>query len=60
MESIQKDLFIFLLKRLQEEGLLSQSACSEAINLVHSVIDIPELLRYPVCLKKEASAGEYS
>ena len=45
MESIQKDLFIFLLKRLQEEGLLSQSACSEAINLVHSVIDIPELLR---------------
>ena len=60
MESIQKDLFIFLLKRLQEEGLLSQSACSEAINLVHSVIDIQELLRYPVCLTKEASAGEYS
>ena len=60
MESAQRELFSVLLGRLREEGLLSQFTYSEAINLVHSVMDIPELLWYPVCLTKEASALEHS
>ena len=40
------------------QGLISRTTYSEAINLVYSVMDFSELLRYPVCLTKEARAHE--
>ena len=60
MERVQRDLLSVLLGRLREEGLLSHSICSGAVDLVYSVKDISELLRYPVCLTAEADAHEYS
>ena len=59
MERAQRDLLTVLLMRLREEGLLSQSICSGAMNLVHSAVDIPQLLGGPVCLTREADAHEY-
>ena len=60
MESVQRDLLSVLLGRLREMGLLSPSTYSRAEDLVRSVMDIPELLRYPVCLTKEAGVLEHS
>ncbi len=58
MESAQRELLSVLLDRLQEAGLISKTTYSKAVDLVHSVIDFPPLLRYPVDLKKEVSALE--
>lgn len=60
MESAQRELLSVLLGRLREEGLLSRSTYSGAVDLVHSVMDISELMRYPVCLTEEGNAHEYS
>lgn len=60
MESAQRDLLNALLGQLREKGLLSRSTYFGAVDLVHSAIDIPELLRYPVCLTKEGSTHEHS
>ena len=60
MESTQREVISVLLEHVFSLGLISQSTYSKAEDLVHSVIDFPELLRYPVCLTKEASAHEYS
>ena len=60
MESTQRAVVSVLLECIFSHGLISQSTYCKAEDLVHSVIDFPELLRYPVCLKKEASAHEYS
>ena len=58
MDSAQRELVNVLLKLIFSQGLISRTTYSEAINLVHSVIDFPELLRYPVCLTKEARVHE--
>ena len=58
MESTQRELLSVLLERLQEAGLISKTTYLKAFDLVHSVIDLPPLLRYPVCLTKEVSALE--
>ena len=60
MESAQKDLLGTLLKKLFDAGILSQSTYSGAVDLVYSIIDIPELLQYRVCLTKEVSTHEHS
>ena len=60
MESAQKEVISALLACMFSRGLISQFTYSKAEDLVHSVMDFPKLLRYPVCLTKEASAGEYS
>lgn len=58
MESAQKELLSVLLGHVFSLGLISKSTYSHAEDLVHSVIDLPELLRYPVCLTEEASRHE--
>ena len=54
MESAQRELVSVLLDHIRSLGLISNSAYSGAVDLVHSVIDFPEFFRYPVCLTKEA------
>lgn len=36
-----------------------QRSCLNAANLVHSIMDIPPLFRYPVCSSKEAEQCDY-
>ena len=58
MESVQRELVSVLLDYIRSLGLISNSTCSGAVDLVHSVIDFPAFFRYPVCLTKEASGHE--
>ena len=53
MESAQRELVSVLLNHIRTLGLISNSTCSRAVDLVHSA-DLPELFRYPVCLTEEA------
>lgn len=59
MESAQRELMSVLLGRIFSLGLISKTTYSKAEDLVHSVIDLPELFGYPVCLTEEASKYEY-
>ena len=58
MESVQRALMSVLLGRIFSLGLISKTTYSKAEDLVHSVIDLPELFGYPVCLTKEAGRHE--
>ena len=58
MESAQRELVSVLLDTLYTRGLLSKTTYLNAVDLVHSVMDIPPFFRYPVCLTKEASGHE--
>ena len=58
MESAQRELVRVLLDRIRTLGLISDFTYSRAMDLVHSVIDFPELFQYPVCLTKEADIRE--
>ncbi len=53
MENAQRELVSVLLERVLSLGLISQFTYSKAEDLVHSVIDLPVLFQYPVCLIKE-------
>ncbi len=59
MESAQRELMSALLNAVYARGLLSKTAYLNALDLVHSALDIPTLFRYPVCLTKEAEQCEY-
>ncbi len=52
MESAQRELLSVLLDRVRSLGLISKATYSKAEDLVYSVMDLPELLQYPVCLKE--------
>ncbi len=58
MESAQRELARVLLDHIHSLGLISDFTYSRAADLVHSVIDFPELFQYPVCLTKEADIRE--
>ena len=58
MESAQKELVKVLLDHIRALGLISDCTYSRAVDLVHSVIDFPELFQYPACLTKEANIRE--
>lgn len=58
MESAQRELVKALLEHILSQGLISKTTYSKAVDLVHSVIDFPELFQYPVCLTKEVLAHE--
>ena len=60
MESAQKEVIGALLASVFSRGLISQFTYSKAEDLVHSVMDFPKLLWYPVRLTKEAGTHEYS
>lgn len=60
MENAQRELMDVLIGRLLSLDLISKTTYSKALDLVHSAIDLPEPFWYPVCLKKEAGAYEYS
>ena len=57
MESAQRELLCVLLGDIFSRGLISKTTYLKAEDLVHSVIDFPELFQYSVCLTKEA--GNY-
>ena len=59
MESAQQELMSVLLDTVHGQGILSKTTYLNAVDLVHSVIDIPPLFRYPVCLTKEAGQREH-
>lgn len=54
MESVQREILAVLLGRIFELGLLSEATYQSARNSVASMIDLPELLWYPVRLTEEA------
>lgn len=58
MENAQRLVVSVLLKHVFSLGLISQFTYSRAQDLVHSVMDFPELLRYPVCLTEEECQHE--
>ena len=58
MEHAQRELVRVLLETIYTRGLLSKNAYLNAVDLVHSVMDIPPFFRYPVCLTEEASGHE--
>ena len=58
MESAQRELLRVLLGEVFSRGLISKTTYLKAEDLVHSVIDFPELFQYPVCLTKEVSGYE--
>ena len=58
MEHAQRELVRILLETIYTRGLLSKNAYLNAVDLVHSVSDIPPFFRYPACLTEEASGLE--
>ena len=60
MESAQRELVGTLLDYIHSLSLISDFTHSKAMDLVHSVIDFPELFQYPMCLTEEASGRECS
>jgi hypothetical protein len=58
LESTQRELMSVLLGRILDLGLISNSTYSQAQDLVHSVMDLPEFFSYPVCLTKEVDSDE--
>ena len=58
MESAQREMMSVLLGRIFSLGLISETTYSRAEDLVHSVMDMPELFGYPVCPTKEADRYE--
>ena len=58
MESSQRELMSAILKSVYTRGLLSKTTYLNAVDLVHSVMDIPPFFQYPVCLTEEASGHE--
>lgn len=59
MDCAQRELMRVLLNVVYTRGLLSKTAYLNAVDLVHSALDIPPLFRYPVRLTKEAGQCEY-
>lgn len=60
MKSAQQELMSVLLDAVYSRGLLSKTTYLNAADLVHSVMDIPPLFRYPVYLIKEVGQREYT
>ena len=58
MENAQRLIVSVLLEHVFSLGLISQFTYSRAQDLVHSVMDFPELLRYPVRLAEEECRHE--
>lgn len=58
MDSAQRELVSVLLETVYNRGLLSKTTYLSAVDLVHSVMDIPPFFQYPVCLTEEASERE--
>lgn len=48
MKNVQRELVSVLLGYVLEQELISRSTYSKANDLVHSVIDLPDLFVYPV------------
>lgn len=53
MEGTQREILIVLLERLKARGLVSETACSKAVDWVCSAAEIPPFLRSSVCLTEE-------
>lgn len=60
MESAQQELICVLLGTVYNGGFLSKAAYLNAMDLVHSALDIPSLFRYPAYLVEGAGQYEYT
>lgn len=60
MESAQQELICVLLDAIYNRGLLSKAAYLNAMDLVHSALDIPSLFRYPACVVEGVRQCEYT
>ncbi len=58
LEQVQRQLVSVLLDRIRSLGLISDSTCGRAVDLVHSMDSFPSFFQYPVCLTEEASGFE--
>ena len=58
MESAQREFLSVLLGDVFSRGLISKITYLKAEDLVHSVMDFPELFQYPVSLTEEVSSCE--
>lgn len=60
MESAQKKLIYTLLGHIRSLGLISNSAYTGAVGLVHSAMDFPDFFQYPVRLTEEMGGYEHT
>ena len=60
MENMDREIVCELLKSLMHRELISKTTCSAALDLVYSMIEFPQLLQYPVSVRKEADHHEHS
>jgi hypothetical protein len=60
MNHAQQELVSVLLESVYEQKLISKSTYFRANDLVHCVIDLPDLFVYPVCLEKGGRQHEYT
>lgn len=58
MENAQREIVRILLEWLRDGGLISKTTYYGAVDLIHSSLDLPELLRYPVCWPREGCLHE--
>lgn len=58
MESAQRELVSILLETIYTRGLLSKTTYLNAMDLVHSMIEIPPLFQYSARLTKEKNGHE--
>ena len=57
MESAQRELVSVLLDRIRSLGLISDSTCGRAVDLVHSMDSFPSFFQYPVCFSREGEGA---
>lgn len=57
MESIEQEIMQILVERLCSSGFLSKNTCEKAVDLIHSMTDLPEFFRYPAAWDAEVDQG---
>ncbi len=58
MERAERELIKVLLEHILCLGLISKTTYSRAVDLVYSVVELPEFFQDPVCLEKGMRAHE--
>lgn len=58
MENAQRELVCLLVDRIHFLGLISDSTCSGALDLIHAATSFPAFFRDPACLTEEADRFE--
>jgi len=59
MDGAERKVLQVLLEQLCSAGLISKSTCSQAEELVHSVIAMPDFFRYPGVVQESEGAEQH-